>query len=682
MRNTRITFFLILFSFFNFYGAFGQQEAVNDQHLIETKIEFINKKIASSNNAKKLFWLDSLCKVVDLKKDYNFARIARRTINLAIALDSLDKAAFYARKLGYYYNNVIGDPEQGKAVFDSLYPKLNKCSDSNKASLYLNLGDSYLFLGNVQKALQCYKQAYVYADKAGNEKLKANSLLYQSDIWGESGDFVKASQYLNSASEIYNKLKDTFNIVSTKGSLIILYSKNGFYKEADKIRKEAIALAEATHSYGQLAILYNNRAAEEKENYGLKLHFLKKALVNCRKSEHEAAIEPSILSLLISTYTLKSQVGLAEKHFDTLLLKYPDIQRSEKRKEYLNATRHLNFAKRNYAESIALSKEQLAMEHQSNNLSAIQDLEQFLSQVYEKMGDYQKSSQHLKIYHQIRDSIFSVQKTNTLGYYQTLYETEKKDRKIQAQQSSISLLNSKNNLKNLWTFIGILLLLGVFVLLWTLRSRKFAKRNEVQQEQFSQELIKMQENERIRLARDLHDGVGQKLMLLTKKAKESNIDDPDNLADSTLEELRTISKGLYPVTIEKLGITAALRNMFDEIDRNSPILFDYELDNIDEFVDKETALQLFRIIQEVLNNIIKHAQTKEASIAILKRQNAIEASIIDSGIGFSINHASETLLGMGMKTIQERTKIIKGTITINSKPNKGTQVYLTLPLKK
>ncbi|MGC4039383.1 MAG: sensor histidine kinase [Flavobacterium sp.] len=680
MRNERITFFLVLFSFFNFYCVFGQQEeAVKDQHLIETQIKFINKKISSSNNKKKLFWLDSLCKVVRFKKEYNYEPIARRTINFAIAHDSLDIAAYHTGMLANYYNDIIGDPKKGKAVFDSLFPKLNNCSDNNKAKLYLSMGNSYLFLANTQKALKYYKQAYAYADKAGNEKLKANSLWYQSDVLTEAGDFITASKYLITASELYNKVKDTFNIVAAKSVLTILYSKNGFFKEAEKIRNEAIALAEATHSYGQLAILYNNRADEEKENYSSELYFLKKALINCRKSKYEAALEPGILSSIISTYTLSNQTALAEKLFDTLLLKYPTIKSSEKRKEYLIATRHLNFAKGNYAKSIALSKEQLEIEHQFNNVYSIQDIEHFLSQVYEKMGDYRQSSHHLKIYNQIKDSIFSVQKTNTLVYYQTLYETEKKDRKIEMQQSSISLLNSKNNLKNLWTFIGILLLLGLFAFLWTLRSRNFAKRNEIQQEQFSQELIKTQENERIRLARDLHDGVGQKLMLLTRKTKETSNEDVNKLADNTLEELRSISRGLYPATLEKLGITSALQTLINEVDSNSPILFDCEIDDIDAFLDKETALQFYRIVQEVLNNLIKHSQANEASISVEKKSKSIIVTISDNGIGFNPKEAFSNITSLGMKTIQERVKMIKGTISIKSGLDNGTKVCLTLP---
>lgn len=222
--------------------------------------------------------------------------------------------------------------------------------------------------------------------------------------------------------------------------------------------------------------------------------------------------------------------------------------------------------------------------------------------------------------------------------------------------------------------------MGLFVFLWILRSRNYARFSQIKQELFSQDLIKAQEEERLRLARDLHDGVGQKLMLLAKKSRENSNDDVINLAHSTLEELRSIARGLYPATLEKFGISSALRNMIDEMDSNSSILFDYHIESIDEFVDKDTALQFYRIMQEALSNLIKHSQAQEASVSVEKTDKTIKVSISDNGIGFSPAEALNKLTGMGMKTIEERVKIIKGTISFVSKPNSGTQIQLTLPV--
>ncbi|HRG17615.1 MAG TPA: sensor histidine kinase [Flavobacterium lutivivi] len=686
MKNLKYTslvrHIILMFFIFISYNANSQEYIIKDKTAFESKIKIINNKISNSTKEKKLFWLDSLCKLIEFKKEYNYESKVRQTINLAIKDKNLIKAAFHTENLQNYYNNITGEPEKAITVFDSMYPKLKSASNKDKSSLFLNLGDSNYFLGNVDKAENYYKQAYTYAEKCDCEKLKAYSLLYQSEILAESGNFAKASKYLITASEIFNAVKDTFNIISTKSSLLFLYGKNGFFKEADKVRNEAIALAEATHSYGQLSSLYYNRANDEKQsdNYKLKLFYLKKALFNARKSKYQAMQEPSILSSIVANYALNNQVEIAQKCLDTLLTKYPDDGNLDRKKFLLTGLRNLAFAKKEYPKALKLSKEQLEIEHKYKHIECIKDVELFLSQVYEKTGDFKQSNSHYKLYSHIKDSISDVQKINALTYYQTLYESEKKDNKIGVQQSKIALLNSSNKLKNQWIIISAILLVSLFGFLWHIRSRHFAKRNQKQLEQFSQDLIKVQEEERIRVARDLHDSVGQKLMLLTKKTKETSNEDVNKLADSTLEELRNISRGIYPATLEKLGITSALKTLIDEVDSNSTILFDYEIDDIDACLNKDTALQFYRIVQEVLNNIIKHSQTNEASISVIKSEKAIDLTIIDKGIGFNAIHSFEKLSSMGMKTIHERVKIINGTITINSKPKKGTQVYLTLPI--
>src|SRR5690606_9206185 len=119
-----------------------------------------------------------------------------------------------------------------------------------------------------------------------------------------------------------------------------------------------------------------------------------------------------------------------------------------------------------------------------------------------------------------------------------------------------------------------------------------------QNEAYTHNLIKGQEEERTRVARELHDSVGQKLMLLTKKTKAIGNSEMEFLASNTLEELRTISRGLHPATLEKLGPTAAIRTLIDEVDANTNIFFTHDIEDVDACLSKEASLHLYRIIQE------------------------------------------------------------------------------------
>ena len=226
-----------------------------------------------------------------------------------------------------------------------------------------------------------------------------------------------------------------------------------------------------------------------------------------------------------------------------------------------------------------------------------------------------------------------------------------------------------------WAITLSLITISVF-LFYYFKNKAEQKRNEA----YTHNLIKAQEEERTRVARELHDSVGQKLMLLTKKTKSSGSPDMEFLASNTLEELRAISRGLHPATLERLGPTAAIRNMVDEVDANTTIFFTHEIEDIDTLLSKEASLHLYRIIQEVLNNMVKHAEAKVASVTIEKKNNTIEATIKDNGIGFENSDKIKSSASLGMKTLVERAKILHSKIDIKSQINKGTTVTLIIPI--
>lgn len=227
-----------------------------------------------------------------------------------------------------------------------------------------------------------------------------------------------------------------------------------------------------------------------------------------------------------------------------------------------------------------------------------------------------------------------------------------------------------------WFWFSLLSFISISVLLFVhYKNKAERKRNEA----YTHNLIKAQEEERTRVARELHDSVGQKLMLLTKKTKAVGNAEMEALAGNTLEELRTISRGLHPANLERLGLTVAIRALIDEVDNNTDIFFTHEIDDIDACLSKEASLHLYRIIQEVLNNMLKHAEAKSASVLIEKKENAIETTIQDNGKGFDLSEKLKSGTSLGMKTLLERAKILNSKIEIKSLPNKGTTVILTIP---
>jgi signal transduction histidine kinase len=347
---------------------------------------------------------------------------------------------------------------------------------------------------------------------------------------------------------------------------------------------------------------------------------------------------------------------------------------------YLDVLKNLAFKKQNYTKAIKLGEKHFKLLNSMNHYEEKLGAHHFLAKVYETVGNNKKSLNHLKIYTKVKDSISNVQKTNALLYYQTLYETEKRDTKIITQKSNIELLNTQNKIKKQWLLFGGLSLLGMFLLFYFYRSKNFIKQQKVQQEKYSQNLLIAQEEERKRISRDLHDSIGQNLMLLKRKASKDKNTELENLASNTLEEMRTITKALHPSILEKLGLTTAITSFINDVDNNTEIFFTQEIDNIDGLITKENEVHLFRIIQECVTNLVKHSNSKVAFIKIKKENSKLFINIEDKGKGFNFEEKGTFSYSLGMKTLEERSSILNAIFNVKSKKGIGTNLEFVIPV--
>ena len=199
------------------------------------------------------------------------------------------------------------------------------------------------------------------------------------------------------------------------------------------------------------------------------------------------------------------------------------------------------------------------------------------------------------------------------------------------------------------------------------------------QMQFSQGLIQSQEDERKRIARELHDSISQQLTLIKKKAQNTNQEEITTLTHNTLEEVRAISRGLYPPLLKQLGLTESIEQLILDVDEQTNLFVSGDVDPIDAYFNETHTLNCYRFIQECINNTLKHTNAKALSVSVLKFNHSITISIQDNGKGFDASNAKKQN-SLGLKTIYERIRILNGELTIDSKPNKGTTITAKLPL--
>lgn len=648
---------------------------------VEELIESLNQKIKQTDRGEKLKWMDSLSNTIAYDTSFENDSILKETVKIAISLDSLNIAAWQTANLIYYQNNLKGNPEEGNRIFEEFLPKVAKVNNYKAlAKYYLEGGDSYFFLEDHIPSVTYYNLAEENAKKANNKKLEGLAKLYKGGTLSFLGNFSEASQVLQEAARIFKETKDSFNILGAKNSLSVLYGQNSFFKEAEAERAEAIELAKKLDSQGHLTSFYYNASSDaRKQNKKMdRVEFLKLSFEASKKTHNAGFYEALMLAGISMAYSDMDSIQQAT-HYLNELEKDENNTIGRNKEPYLDALKHLAFAKKEYGKALKYGIEHLNIKKEGTHYEEIQESESFLADVYEASGNKEKAFEHFKNYTLIKDSINDIKKVKALSYYQTLYETEKRDAKIEAQKMDIALLDAKTRIQNQLLLFGGIGLLTVFGSVILFRSRNAAKKRQKMQEDFSQNLIKAQEEERTRVARELHDSVGQKLMLLTKQTKTLGNLEMGSLADNTLDELRSISRGLHPATLEKLGVTAAIKSMINEVDANTNIFFTNEIAEIDNLLSKESSLHLYRILQEVLNNMVKHSEAKAASVTIETKGKTITATIKDNGKGFEFTENLKRGASLGMKTLLERAKIIRSTLDIRSRVNQGTTIQLIIP---
>ena len=148
-----------------------------------------------------------------------------------------------------------------------------------------------------------------------------------------------------------------------------------------------------------------------------------------------------------------------------------------------------------------------------------------------------------------------------------------------------------------------------------------------------------------------------------------------------IDEVRTIAHNLRPYQLDRLGLTRALHSLVGKINESSPTSFTCTLDNIDTHFSSHSSILIFRIIQEAFTNVLKHANAMNASLIIKNRVSAVHIIIHDNGRGFPEGRAVNEQSGFGLSSIDQRVRILHGTLTVTSVAGQGTTLTMTIPVQ-
>jgi signal transduction histidine kinase/ligand-binding sensor domain-containing protein len=243
-----------------------------------------------------------------------------------------------------------------------------------------------------------------------------------------------------------------------------------------------------------------------------------------------------------------------------------------------------------------------------------------------------------------------------------------------------------------WWFLALVSLMaaGAVVLAWQYRVAQLKHAN-AEQEAFSRRLIESQELERQRIAVELHDSLGQTMLIIKNRAllalnsltdhAEEQLGEISASASDALEEVRTIAYNLRPYQIDRFGLTKTLQAMCAQADRTSGIHFSTELEPIDGLFTQQAEISIYRVVQEAVNNIIKHSKAGEARCVVRRQAGAVELTIQDNGCGFSgvVADGEPSRGGFGLVGMAERVRLMGGSCVVDSSQGQGTTVTIKLP---
>ncbi len=635
------------------------------------------------NTLLKLEALDSVISKSKGTDDDSFIVFSIQYIKLAKEIDSIESAAKKAMNLQYILTFKKNDPRRAVTIIDEILANKYKIKDSFLlGGLYLKRGGANFRINN-EEAIKDYGDAL--NNFGENDSIYiADTYLFRGQALSSLGKFIPAGKDFNRAYIYFENLKDYEYMQYAQQGNITMYSKNGFFDKAKIERKKLIKKLIELNMPNQLVKPYFNQSLDYKKQGDKKKQFnyLKKAdsLLSLEKGNKDK--EYIIVHCALADYFSDNyQIDKAEVQIKLL----------ESVKEILIgnllAETYYYGAKANYHDKIGdyelaleFANKKIEVSKKMNDKEDLMDSHLLLSKLYFNLEDLNNSLVSKNAYYTIKDSIFNQNSTNSLVYFQTLYETEKKEKELVKKNTNIQLLEKDNDsFKNLSLIIGIAIVL-LFGLILLYRNQRDLKSNQLLHQKFSQDLLQSQENERIRISKDLHDDLGQKLLIIKNQLINSGNEETKVLLEETIDDVRAISRDLYPFQLQELGITKAIEHTITQIDENTTLFISSEIENIDNLFKKDQEVNIYRIIQESLSNIIKHAKAQASKVSITKLKDSIIISIKDNGVGYDFSEKYKETNSLGLKTLLERTKFLNGQMEVNSKKGGGTLIEFTFPI--
>ncbi len=555
------------------------------------------------------------------------------------------------------------------------------------ATLCIGMANS--IKGNFEIAMESGKKGLVMAENLNNDSLRAVSNMIISTAHYNKSNYDLSIEKALLAVSFYKKINNSEGITKARIGMAQVYQLKNDLPAAEKILKE-LSQEQRTDMKVQVNIMHtlaNVYGMQEKYKEAFALD--EKALVISEKNDLRF-LTSGIYDNMANCYMYSGDAANAKKYFSLCIAIDSSFGNSKQMADtYLNLGQ-LSLMGNDYTGAIINLRHSITLSKLSGYKQGTYTAYLLLGKAFSKNNEKDSALAATNEGYKIKDSIINVGTENKIAEMETLYQSEKKEQELLQQKNEI---NKKNFLLT-GSVVSILLitLSGSLYYRKRILEHKIVLQNEVlhQQDIASKAIIHAEENERKRIAADLHDGIGQMMsaakmnlsvfeeeLVFENDIQKKKFENVIALVDESCKELRNVSHQMMPNALLKSGLASAVKEFIAKIDSDI-IRVNLHTEGLNERLEANVETVLYRVIQECVNNVLKHSGANHLDIAIIKDEEGIAATIEDNGCGFDTGK-KEKFDGIGLKNILSRVKYLQGTIDFTSAVNKGTVVVIHLP---
>lgn len=589
------------------------------------------------------------------------------------ALHLSEELNYTRGKISYYTNatyvyNVKGRYDTALTLNLKSVELAKEFGDPERLSACLgNVAGSYTMLDQSEKAIDIYLQVLPLFEKLPKSTNYAVTNENLSVLYNEIKQYEKAKRHGLIAIDTYRELKHEAGLANALNNLAVVCIDIAQYDEAATLLAECESIARRTNN--QLMLMSTALNQSSIAIYLGNYEGLKK---NC-----ETAL----------TYARK----FGDKISEVIALRGLAIY-------YFNIDKPVE-AERYARESLDLALRVDAVKHIGKAYSV-------LAEIAILRKDFRANTKYSIKSDSIRDELLNESVASNVQMIEARYEAEKREQRIRElqQEGEIKDLSlERNKLFNV-VLIGSLITLVLIGLLarYNYQQKRIllTKENQLKEVHIArlesekqllagEAVIKGQEEERGRLAKDLHDGLGGMLSgvkFSLANMKSNVVLDADStlvfersldMLDHSITELRRVAHNMMPEVLVRFGLSEALRSYCDTLRTSKLFRIDYQSVGTLERLPEKTEIFIFRIVQELLNNVVKHANATQVLVQLSCHENEVSVTVEDNGGGFDVGTERKSR-GAGLESVRSRVEYLKGKLDIQSRPGQGTSVYVTV----